>query len=82
MIINENVVWIGDPETSRGLICVQKTHRPYGFDNEVVLDVIVCFNRIFNEEGMAFDFICHIILKSQVMGTMQCESSIITLMGS
>ena len=82
MVSNKYIVGMGDPEASRCLVSVQQTPRPLSLDDQIVFDVIVSFNSIFNEYGVTFHFIGHVVLKSQVMGSMQSKSSVVPLMGT
>ena len=70
MVSYENVVRMGDPEASRGLISVQKTPRSDGLDDKVVNKIIVRLHGIFNEESVAFYFVCDIFFKPQVVSSM------------
>jgi len=82
MVIDEDVVWMSDPEASWGLISIQKTPGSLSLNDQIVFDVVVSLNGIFNEDGVTFNFISNVVFKSQVMSSVKCESSVITLMSS
>jgi hypothetical protein len=50
MIINEDVVRVCDPESSRSLISVQETVRRSGQDRQVAIIDTFSLNGIFDEE--------------------------------
>jgi hypothetical protein len=81
-IINEDIVWMSNPEASRSLIRVQKTPRSLCLHNQITFDIVVGFNSIFNKDGVTFNFIGNVVFKSQVMSSVKCKGSIISLMGS
>jgi len=81
MIVNENITWMSDPEASRSLIGIQKTHRSHSLHDEVIFDVVVGFNSILNEDGMTLNFISNIVFNSQVMSSVKGKQSIVSLMG-
>ncbi len=52
MVISEDIGRMSNPEACRSLVRVEETPRLLGQDGEVVLKVVVCFNRVFNEESV------------------------------
>lgn len=82
VVSNEYVIWMSDPEACGSLICVQKTPRSNGLDDQIFFNVVVSLNGIFNEDSVALDLVSNVVFESQVMGSVEGESSIISLMGS
>lgn len=82
MVVNEVVVWMGNPEAAWCLICVQKTPGSLGLHNQVLGDVVLGLNSVFNENGVALNFVSNVAFESQVMSSMDCESSVEALMDS
>jgi mannitol/fructose-specific phosphotransferase system IIA component len=79
-VADEVVEWMSDPEAGWTLISVEETPRSLGLDDTVLLDVVLGLNCILNEHSMALDLIGNVLLESQVMSTMDSESSVETLM--
>ena len=80
MIVDEDVVWVSDPETSGGLVRVQETPRLLGKDCQVTIKVVLCLNCIFNEEGMAHCVISYVMNDSQEADSMNSACSVERLM--
>ena len=79
MVVDENVVWVCDPEASRSLISVEETHRSHGFHDQVSIHEVVGLNCVLNKYCVTFDLERNILNKSQVMSSMECECSVETL---
>ena len=77
MISAQDVIWVGDPEGGRGLISVQKGPRSARVHNQIVLNQLVGFGRIFNENCMAHIQIGNVILDGQVVHAVNCHSTIV-----
>lgn len=82
MVLNEIVVWISDPEASWCLVRVQKRPTPLCLHDQVLVDVVLLFNGILNEDCVALDVVANVLHDSQVVRAMQCEGSVETLMSS
>jgi len=80
MIIEDVVVWMSDPETSRRLICVQQTPGSLDLHDEISFAIVVCLNSILDKEDVTFAFVYNIVGKSQVVSSVHCECSVVTLM--
>jgi hypothetical protein len=80
MIIEDMVVWMSDPETSRGLICVQQTPGSLYLHDKISFAIVVCLNSILDKEDVTFAFVNNIVCQSQVVSSVHCECSIVTLM--
>ena len=76
MVTNEVVIWIGDPDTSWGLIGVEKTPRSLGHHDQVTLDMIPSLNTILNEDCVTFGIECNVVNNSEILGSMNGESSV------
>ena len=61
MVSNEMVVWMSYPESSRGLISVENTPRSFDRDDQVVFEIVVCLNCVFNKDVMTFSFVNYIV---------------------
>jgi hypothetical protein len=79
MVASDYVIWMGDPNTSWRLICVQKTHRSSSINNQIVLDQILCLSGILNKDGVAQVLVSHIVLDLQVVYSMNGHSSVVSL---
>jgi len=53
MIIDEVIVWIGDPEAGWSLVGVEQTPGSLCHDDEISGDIIVSFNTILDENIVA-----------------------------
>ena len=60
----ENVVWMGDPEASWSLISVKERPGSLCLYDEVILDVVVGLNGIFNEDCVSLNLVCNVFLQS------------------
>jgi len=61
VVSNEMVVWMSNPESSRGLIGVENTPGSCHRNDQVVFAVVVCLNGIFNEDIMAFSLVNDVV---------------------
>jgi len=82
MVLNEVVVWIGDPEASWRLVSVEKRPTPLGLHDQVLVDVVLLFNGILNKDCVALDVVGDVLHNSQVVCAMKGEGSVETLMSS
>ena len=53
MVADEDIVWISDPEASRGLIGVEQTPRTANVNYQVVFDIVLGLYGIFDENCVA-----------------------------
>lgn len=79
MVPSEYVVWMGDPETSRSLICVKQTPGSLSQYSKIVLQIVLSLSCIFNEERMAHGLIGHIIGHSQIVHSVNGACSVISM---
>ena len=82
MVIHKVVVWVSDPEASRGLISVKKRPTTLSLHDKVTLNMVLLFNSIFNENDMTLNIISNIFDESHVMRSMKCECSVESLMST
>jgi hypothetical protein len=76
MVVNENVVWVGDPNTSGGLIGVEQTPGPLGLGDEILVDVVVSFDGVLDEDIVALDVVDDVLHNSQIVVTVNSDSSV------
>ena len=60
MVVDEVVVWIGDPEASWGLISVEQAVGSTSIDDQIVLDQVLGLNSILDEDGVTHGLISNI----------------------
>jgi hypothetical protein len=82
VVSNEMVVWMSYPESSRSLISVENTPRSFDGDDQVVFEIVVCLNCVFNKDVMTFSFVNYIVFNPKMMDAMHCYSSVDTLVDS
>lgn len=80
MVANKNVVWVGNPETSWGLIGVEQTPRAASADDEIVLDDVLRFDSIFNEDVVAHRVVNDVVLDREILNSVDSHCSVISLM--
>jgi len=80
MILNKIVLRVGDPEASRGLVSIKQAPRSLDSHDQIPCDVIVSLDGIFKEDCVTHDVLPNIIFYSQVLDTMEGDSSIVSLM--
>lgn len=76
MVAANNVVGIGDPDGGRGLISVEKRPGATHIEDQVVLDQILGFDSILNEDGVTHGVISYIVLDTEVMHTVDGHSAV------
>ena len=54
VIPDQDIVRIRQPEASRGRVSIEQGEGGLCFDDKIVLDAILCFNTIFNENRVTF----------------------------
>jgi len=79
-VVSPDIVGVGDPETSGGLIGVQERFRGSGVDDEVVFDDVVGFNTIFNEDSVSLNPVSNVLLDSQEVDTVDSDGSVVGVM--
>ena len=57
MIVYDIVCTCDDPEARGSLVGVQQTHGRDGLDYQIVFEPIEFFDAIFDEEGVAHNFV-------------------------
>jgi hypothetical protein len=80
MVSSPDVVGVGNPETSGGLISVEKGLRRHGVHDQIVFDQIVGFNTVLNENGVTLHSVSNIVLDLQVMDTVNGDGSVVSVM--
>jgi len=65
VVSSEVVVWVCDPETGWSLISIEQAHGSLGHHDQVVVNLVVPFNSIFNENVMSHDIVHHVLFNSQ-----------------
>lgn len=78
MVVDEIVVWVGDPEAGWRLICVQERPTSLGLHDQVSFDVVLLFNGVLDEDDVTFDIVSNVVDESHVMRTVKGESSVET----
>ena len=79
MIIYKIVVRVGDPEASRRLISVKQRPASFSHNDAVVMDQVLLFNSIFNEDYVTLDVVADVVDQAHVMGTVKSERTVETL---
>jgi len=82
MVVDEVVVWIGDPDASWRLIRIKKRPTSLSFHDQVTLNMILLFDSILDENNMALNIISDVIDQSHIVCTMKCEGSVEALMST
>ena len=80
VISAQDVIWVGDPEGGRRLISVQKRPRSARIHNQIVLNQLVSFSCIFNENCVAHIQIGDVVLDGQVVHAVNCHRTIVGVM--
>ena len=60
MISYPNVVWVGDPERSWGCVSVKDAMRCLGLHNQILVDIVLCFNTILNKDIVALAMVINV----------------------
>ena len=61
VIMSHSVFRVSDPETGWRLINVQQTRTWQSVHDQIVLDDVVDFNTVFDENGLTHDSVNHIV---------------------
>ena len=77
MVLNKVVARVCDPERRRCLISVQQRPTSLGLHNQVLVDVVILFNCIFNKNGMALDIKGNVLHKAQIVSSVNCKGSVV-----
>lgn len=80
MIVGKNVVGMSDPEAGGPSVCVQQTHRFFYINGKIVIVVVVGLNRILNKECVTHSVVRDIVFNSEIMNSVSCDSSIVSIM--
>ena len=80
MVANKDIIWISDPEASRGLIGVEQTPRTANVNYQVVLDIVLGLYGVFDENCVAHSMVGYVILNAQVVNTVNSDGSVIRVM--
>jgi len=80
MITSENIIWVSNPETGRGLIGIQKAPRLLSPNGQVSFKIVLCFSSIFNEEIVTLNIESYVFNNSQVVHTMNSACSVVRLL--
>jgi hypothetical protein len=67
MVLNESVVGMSNPETSRTRVCVEETPRSHELHHQVEIHDVLCLNSFLDEHIVTYDFITSIIGISEIM---------------
>lgn len=82
VVLQEVIVWVCDPEACWSLIRVQKGPRSLGLHYQILVDIVLFLNCIFNENRVTLYIEAHILSQPQIMSSVKSESSVETLVGS
>ena len=77
MVISHNIIGVCNPERSGGLVCVEETPRSLSLNSQIAVNIVVCFDCVFNEECVTHSIVSNILLYSQVLDTMDCYCSVV-----
>lgn len=78
-IVGDNIVRVGNPVASRGLICREQTIGSMGTDCEIVVVDILCLSSILNKVGVAHCVERNVVEHSEVVNTVSGYSSVVGL---
>jgi len=79
VVVSYDVVRVRDPHTSWSLVSVESTPRLLGHDNKVVLNYVVGFCSIFNENSVTHSVVHDVVSNGQMMHSMDSSSSVVRL---
>ena len=82
MVVANDVVGVGDPECSRGLVSIQQTPGATHVHNQVALDQVFGLNRVFDKDGVTHSVISNIVLNTKVVDAMDSHGSVERVMDS
>lgn len=80
MIASEDVVWVGDPEASRGLIGVEQAPGLPSVDREVAFQIVISLHCILNEESVTHRVVSDIMHDSEVEDSVNGAGTVVGLM--
>ena len=82
VVSHEDVVWVADPERSRGLVCVKQAPRAPRAHHEVLLDDVLGFNGVLQENSVAHNVVNNVVFHRQVRDRVDGDCAVERLMDS
>ena len=76
MVVANNVIGVGDPDTSRCLISIEKTPRATHIYDKVAFDQVLRFRSVFNENGVTHSVVSYVVLDAKVVHSVYCHSPV------
>jgi len=80
VVANKDIIWISDPEASRGLIGVEQTPRAANVKYQVVFDIVLGLDGVFDENCVAHSTVGYIVLNAQVVNAVNSDGSVVGVM--
>lgn len=79
VISTEDIIGVSYPEAGWSLVSIEQTVRLASVNDEVILNQILCLNRVLNEHSVTHCLVVNIARDLKVVDTVECRASIVSL---